>query len=458
MKNLCLLCLLLLSILGCNRETTKQFVSPPFDQSYDLTFFGHGGPGSDYGMELLEKGIYNKPLSQEQILEDFNILVTTLKSNHPGLYDYQSEKDWARTIKSLKREIKTAKNGLDEYRLVSKLIAAVADAHTYVMNPYYQDILREELLFPMIPTVNNNQIFIDGVRLKSINQHTEEEILEQLQLFANSDGNTLPYKNAFIEMEFPLKYFTFMDESPVFEIVLENGKSQTLEGKSYFESGLRPKVPAPSFNLNGKSATLKIESWEDETAASFNNDLEEMAQNSTLGQFVKQSMEKAIEEQLEHLIIDLRGNKGGKSGPAAILLRYLINQPFKYYSEISFASDRFPTKEYITNKELIAFMESEDAKRMIDQVGDTYLLKESFLNEILPQSKPFLGTLEVWVDKYSLSVSTDVVAILKKNREVKITGDEIGGSLEHYCAGNYIYLKMPNSGIEVSIPLQRLKY
>ena len=77
---------------------------------------------------------------------------------------------------------------------------------------------------------------------------------------------------------------------------------------------------------------------------------------------------------------------------------------------------------------------------------------------ISPSPKQFLGEVEVLVDKYSLSVSTDLVAVLQKNRNVEIIGNEIGGSLEHYCAGNYIYLRLPNSTIEVSIPLQRLKY
>ena len=70
-----------------------------------------------------------------------------------------------------------------------------------------------------------------------------------------------------------------------------------------------------------------------------------MAEASTLGKFIKTSMEKAINAEAEHLIIDLTGNTGGKYGPAAILLSYLIDTPFKYYNEIRIASNWFPTKE-----------------------------------------------------------------------------------------------------------------
>lgn len=165
-----------------------------------------------------------------------------------------------------------------------------------------------------------------------------------------------------------------------------------------------------------------------------------------------------IDNQVDHLIIDLTNNTGGKSGPAAILLSYLIDQPFQYYSKIRISSNHFPTKEHISNKELVDFYESGDAKNLIDKIGDVFYFKDELLPKITPQPKQFSGTVELLVDKYSLSVSTDVIAILKNNREVTITGEEIGGSLEHYCAGNYINLMLPHSGIEVNIPLQRLEY
>lgn len=458
MKNLIFFFLLSITLQISNELTSKQYLSPTTEQSDNSKTFHHGNPYPDCERTFIEKGTYNKALTQDQIIEDFNILVKTLKNNHPGVYDYQSENDFAQTIKTLEAQIPAAKNVLDEYKILSKLIAAVGDAHTYVLNPYYQNILQEELLFPIIPTIDNNQITINGERLKSINGHSEVALLKQLQAFSNSDGNTISYKNAFIEMEFPLKYFTFIEDAKTFEVVLKNGETRTLEGRSYSQSGLRPATPAPSFTIEGSNAILKIPTWEDETAGPFNFDLQEMALNATLGKFIKASMEQAIASEAEHLIIDLTGNKGGKSGPAAILLSYLIDKPFKYYSEIRVSSGDFPTKAYISNKELVALYESEEAKNLIEEIEGQYFFKEMLLPNIAPQSKQFLGTVEILVDKYSLSVSTDVVAILKKNREVEITGDEIGGSLEHYCAGNYINLILPNSGIEVNIPIQRLKY
>ena len=413
--------------------------------------------GHEQSIGQIVKKHYNQSLTKEQTKEDFDVLVRTLKTNHPGLYDYQNEEEFNRIVKLLETEILSASNVLHEYRVVSKIISAVSDAHTYAMNPYYSNILKEELLFPVIPNINNNQITIDGKRLKAINGNSEEQILTYLQSFANSDGNTIPYKNAFIEMEFPIKYFTYMDTSSTFKIVFDDEETITMQGKSYSKEGLR-QHQSKAFHIEENMAILKIPSWEDETASSFNHDLEEMAKHSTLGKFIAESLEKTIEAEVEHLKIDLTGNTGGKSGPAAILLSYLIDEPFKYYSEINIASDTFPTKAYITNQEVVTLYESKEAKELINEIDGTYFFKEAFLPRISPQPKQFPGTVEVLVDKYSLSVSTDVVAILKKNRDVKITGSEMGGSLEHYCAGTYIYLKLPNSGIELSIPLQRLEY
>ncbi|MCK8522220.1 S41 family peptidase [Aquimarina sp. D1M17] len=446
-----------LIILGCT-DKKSAFVCVPCDLSCDLKIFSSGGSCAACGMKLAEKGTYNKELTTSQISEDFDILLTTLKSNHPGLYDYQNQSDFERKTKLLRTEIESAKNVLDEYRILSKLIAMVGDAHTYVMNPYYQNILQEELLFPIVPRIDNNQIRINGQNLRSINGYSSKELLTRLQSFSNSDGNTIPYKNAFIEMEFPLKYFTFVDTASTFDVTFENGKSKTVRGKSYFNKGLRPKIQSESLIINENTAIIKIPSWEDESASSFNSDLQEMIEKSKLAKFLSNSMEKIINAEVDKLTIDLRGNKGGKSGPAAVLLSYLIDKRFKYYTEIRVASDSFPTKQYISNKELVQFYESNDAKKLINKINGNYYFIDDLLPSIQPSLKQYLGAIEILVDKYTLSVSTDVVAILKKNRKVKVTGNEIGGSLDHYCAGNYLNLQLPNSKIEVNIPLQRLSY
>jgi len=400
----------------------------------------------------------NKFLTLDQISQDVDILLTTLKSNHPGVFDYISEVELDSLTQEFKLEYSTDQSVFSEYKIVSKIIAAIGDAHTYAMNPCDQNILKEEFLFPIIPTIDNNEITINNQPLQSINGHPHTEILKILQSFSNSDNNTIPYKNAFIEMEFPLRYFTFLDTSSSFELKMQNGESERIEGRSYFGEGFRPRHNEPTFTINGTKAVLKIPSWEDEMASSFNNDLNEMAETTKLGQFMKVSMEKANSLSIEHLIIDLTGNLGGRSGPAAILLTYLINSPFKYYSEIKIASYTFPTKEFITNKDLVDFYESNEAKSLIYKKDGEFYFNDEILSLIQPNPNQFKGTVEVLVDKYSLSVSTDVVAILKRNRDVQITGEEIGGSLEHYCAGNFINLKLPNSGIEVNLPLQRLKY
>ncbi|GAA0732213.1 hypothetical protein GCM10009430_45190 [Aquimarina litoralis] len=439
-------------------QEKKEFVCVPCNLSCDLETFSKGGSCATCGMKLLQKGSYNKKLSKEEIVEDLNILTSTLKNNHPGIYDYQSEKDYEKTNSNLIESIESDSNVLEAYKIFSQNISVVGDAHTYVMHPYYDNILQEELLFPVIPEINNNEIWINGKRIKSMNGNSEDEILKQLQKYSNSDANKLSYKNAFIEMEFPLRFFTFMDKSSVFNIIFIDGETKNIRGKSFFNKGLRPKKSSPSLLFNNDTAVIKIPSWEDESASSFNNDLAKMSKNSKLGKFLSDAMKNVIHRNVNNLVIDLTGNKGGKSGPAAILLSYLINKPFKYYSEIKIASDKFPTKQYISNKELVNFYESDDSKKLINKVNEEYFFKENLLPEIQPNAEYYSGNIELLVDKYTLSVSTDVVSILQNNREIKITGKEIGGSLYHYCAGNYINLILPNSKMEVNIPLQRLKY
>lgn len=435
-----------------------QFICPPCDQSCDIVKYDSGGICPVCSMRLEKKGDYNKTLSRKQIHEDLNILIKTLKTNHPGIYDYRTKFEIDSMFVSYRKEAYHQKQLLSFYEVVSKIVAAVGDAHTYPMNPVDVKIMQEELLFPKIPRIDENQIYLDDRRLESINGHSEKEILKALQAVSNSDGNTLPYKNAWIEMEFPLRYFVSIDTSSLFEVKFKDGETLQLDGNSYFREGFKQNHPDPSFSVNGDTAVIKIPTWEDKTAGSFNNDLEQMAESSELGRFIAEAMHKVDVLNITRLTIDLRGNTGGKSGPAAILLRHLIDHPFKYYQEIRLSSDEFPTKEFITNKELIQFYESPQAKELIDERDGHFYFKPQLTPTIYPVENTYKGKVDILVDKYTLSVSTDVVAILSKHRDVTVTGNEIGGSLQHYSAGNYLNLQLPNSKIEINVPLQRLSY
>lgn len=441
-----------------NPSNSSVYDCNPCDKLLNNQFFINSNAHSPNGYGLAKNGGYNRTLTREEKDEDLDILMTTLKTNHPGIYDYRTQKEIDSLFKVYREEAYLENDLLSFYEIVSKVVAAVGDAHTYPMNPIDLQILKEELLFPIKPKIDDNKIYINGKRLESINGHTEREILLNLQAVSNSDGNTLPYKNAFIEMEFPLRYFVSVDKSSVFRVKLKGEKLRTLKGKSYFEEGLKSPAEDPSLQIEKKSAILKIPSWEDDTAASFNNDLREMEQKSTLGRFIDQSMISIDSLAITSLTIDLRGNTGGKSGPAAVLLRHLIDFPFKYYREIRLSSATFPTKSYVTNDQLIAFYESEKAQDLIDVRNGAYYFKDILLPYIQPAESVYKGRLELLVDKYTLSVSTDVVAILSQHTEVNVKGSEIGGSLKHYSAGNYLNLRLPNSTIEVNVPLQRLQY
>lgn len=218
--------------IGCKQTNKDVFICPPCNQSCDGQTFEESGTCPVCKMNLQLKGIYNTSLTRKQIEEDVDILISTLKSNHPGIYDYLGEKEFDSLAVAFGQDHLADMNILGEYKIVSKIVESVGDGHTYAMNPIDQNILQEQLLFPIIPEIINNQIFIENKELESINGHSIGELLETLQSFSNSDGSTLPYKNAFIEMEFPLRYFTFIDSSSTIDLRLKNGETKRLNGIS----------------------------------------------------------------------------------------------------------------------------------------------------------------------------------------------------------------------------------
>ncbi|MBT0587947.1 S41 family peptidase [Alteromonas oceanisediminis] len=401
---------------------------------------------------------YTDTILPTSATEDLHILETTLRSNHPSLFDYQSKAEFEMLTEELSQNVACAKTSADIFALASQMVASIGDAHTYVINPHELEIQAREPLFPLAIDIVNNQMFIDEKQVEEINDMTVASILKSLQRYLPSDANTTPYKNAFIQQDFATLFFTLLDRSSQFEIRFVDGQRMTLAAELRKTNKKSKEESHPSLKIMGSTATIKIPSWEDSSASSFNTPLAETAQNSFLGEFIFDAMSKVTIKDVNQLVVDMRGNKGGKSGPAALLLSFLISEPFKYYEEITVASDQFPTYEHVANKSLVDFYKSEKAQQLIEERGGQLFFKSELMPKIIPQPNVFVGDIVVMVDKFSLSVSTDVVANLIQHTNATVVGDEIGGSLTHYSAGNYLDLVLPNSKIRVNVPLQRLVY
>ncbi len=163
---------------------------------------------------------------------------------------------------------------------------------------------------------------------------------------------------------------------------------------------------------------------------------------------------------VRHLVLDLRGNGGGSDDASEELLRYLIAAPtaprrsvrrrtIRIDSALAAAFDTWGDRAAIFTPSATLFNVRRDGW-FAEKGGDVTLQ---------PAPGRFRGHVSVLVDRSNSSATTMLVAVLQqvgaRTGLLRLVGEETGGSAEGVTAGQILFLKLPNSGVRVRIPLKR---
>ena len=167
---------------------------------------------------------------------------------------------------------------------------------------------------------------------------------------------------------------------------------------------------------------------------------------------------RALEkEQRNTLILDLRNNGGGSNEPMAELLARLIEEPTQLTKDIRVRTIDFDAirphvstwSQEALNPKPEWFTTNDDGSLSMraDFDGSYELLS--------PSKSGFRGRLIVLIGPNNSSGATLMIAKLKDLRRATLVGQPTGGSAEGPTAGILFFLKLPNSGVKLRLPVQR---
>ncbi|WP_346924705.1 S41 family peptidase, partial [uncultured Arthrobacter sp.] len=164
------------------------------------------------------------------------------------------------------------------------------------------------------------------------------------------------------------------------------------------------------------------------------------------------------------LVAIVRGNDGGDSTIGFELARYLTKTELPPYAE-----SRRLVRNVAAQPDLLKNLDtySEDLKTNLRDGLPTNLFKpaENGFFEIVPNEKVttfarvapaennFRGETFVIADAANASATFSFLKFVKANRLARIVGEESGGNLQGINGGNYYFLNLPNSKIEVDVPV-----
>ncbi len=410
---------------------------------------------------IVRSDFWRKQYSPDQLKEDYTKFYTIMEKTHTGLFDYLTEGEW-QALKDSSLNLFTRPMSHSEfYRLIAMHVGKVRNIHTRhgVTDWWYK---QKQNIFPFNIRYFGDRLYVSeslvnelkipkGCEIVSINGRTPLEIKNMIWPFIPADGFNETSKVAALDDYFSWYFALFVEEAIQYDIKLKNPNGEVFELTT---PGLRDSFSHFSFQqvMKRQKSALELTIDEELSTAYFRIEDSRVFKDS-----IHQYFQRMREKEVQHLIIDLRGEGGlREEEQVAELFSYLIKEPTKICEAIQVKSNDpllfdkdFDFKPYAKSlKEL--------RELYLDKLTDTgkgYFLwqEETYLGPIKPATIQFTGTVYILTDGRNYSASTDFTSIASQLDNVFIVGEETGGGYRSYISGAMFGLVLPNSKIGVKV-------
>lgn len=414
-------------------------------------------------------------LSSELLLADLEILKSAYEQLHPGLYRYNTRLQMDERFAALRKYFEKDRTRAEAFIELSRFTASIQCGHTYV-NPHNQGkTVRTELLggrnrLPfhfrwidrrMIVTSDPTHQIKVGSEVLTINDVPVATILEKMLPLSRADGandakrvRNLEIdgtKYAALDVFLPLLFPQMADRFAI--SIREAGGQERIVNIEAIDASVRdgdkPKAandaaPWESREISPQIAVLRMPTW-----AMYNSEWD-------WNKFLNDYFDGLIEKQTPNLVIDLRGNEGGDDVGNVIISRIAPSDvslsSFARHSRYRAAPPAL--HEYLDTWDK-SFLDWADAAKPVEKgyFRNTKYDDNDQGDVIKPAGKRYAGKVFVLVDASNSSATGQFAAAIKRSKLATLVGQTTGGNQRGINGGAYFFLRLPNSRIELDLPL-----
>lgn len=419
-----------------------------------------------------------------KLLEDVDILRRIYEAAHPGLYRYNTKAQVDGHFAALRAEFVRDRTRAEAYVAFSRFLAKVKCGHTYA-NFYNQPEETAKALFSgrnrvpflfrwiggrMIVTrgLTPDGAIKPGSEILAIDGHPASEILARLLTIARADGGNDAKRIANVEVRGKDKFEAF----DVFLPLLYPGIGERME-----LSVRPPGVTEPS--------TLKVEALDAESRAALAKEAqgpqpgagEDLWRFETLDDgvaylrmpgwalydskwdwkgFIDRGMDGLIDRKSIGLIVDLRDNEGGLDVGNVLIERVATREVRSggFLRYVRYRTLPEGLARYLSTWDW-SFKDWGD-KAVPDRDGFFRLTKyddDAKGDRIAPRGRRFEGRLVVLVNAANSSATFQFAKLVKDNGLGTLVGQPTGGNQRGINGGAFFFATLPNTKIEVDLPL-----
>lgn len=438
-----------------------------------------------------ENVLAKKSFSAAQLKEDFDVFKKTLIAIHPGIFRYNTPESLEKDFAALENKLKNPLSEAEVFLLFSQFTEKIKCGHTYA-NPYNQNTLVRERLFngktylPYYFRIINGKIIVTenassndlskGSEITKINGVAVKRIIEKLLTVTKADGNsTLEHRINSLELtRFEAERYALFDwYFPLFFPVTDGKFS--IEAVDFATKKKRTfQIPALTKDERkeemakryGKSPTYddgwKFEIQDNSIAyLKIDNSITWRLKTIKFKEFLANAFAELRTKNIKNLIIDFRGNGGGDMDVGFELSRYLAKEKLGVYAESkrlvrNVAAQKDLAKYLNTYSDELKFaLENGVPANMFRKFDDKYfeIIGRENYPQITPFENNFQGKTFIISDSSNASASFQFLDYVKTNNLAKIVGQTTGGNKQGINGGNYFFLSLPNSKVEIDIPV-----
>lgn len=411
--------------------------------------------------------------------KDFVLLKKALESKHPSLYWYTAKDSMDSFFQKYYAAIKDSMTEQQfTWQVLTPLIDKIHCGHTSVrMSKSYSAWASGKRLpsFPLYlkiwddtmavtgSLIKVDSVFTKGTIVHTINGLNASQITEKMFSYLPQDGyaNSLNYIR--ISGNFPYFHRNIFGLSTVYKVEYSDlyGLKKSTDLQLF-----RPVTDSAKKDSSEKKIAKKVKIKKKENPKSFYRSFSIdstgyalMTLNSftkgNLRRFYRQSFRELRKKNIQHLILDIRINSGGRVGLSTLLSKYISQSPFKV-ADTLFAKSRSvaPFTRHFEGKFLNDIQLFFISKKNKDGLYHANHLENKLYT---PKSKNhFNGNTYVIISGPTFSAASLFCNSVKGQDKVTLVGEETGGG---WYGNNGIMIPdfvLPNTKVRVSFPLFRL--
>jgi C-terminal processing protease CtpA/Prc len=423
-------------------------------------------------------------VAAKDLQADFDIVRKSYETLHPGLYKYEDKATIDSYFEACKKALDHDQTLQEAYLNFAKLTAKFKCGHSYANFFNQEERLKKELFeeknaLPvhfrliedrMLVTKSADPMLVEGVEIKTINGTPVKKVIETLLPLVRADGSNDGKRRKLLEISG--QYFEYFD---IFYPMVFPMKSASFDLDVYdFKTKKDSKITISAVNHQARETIIKEKykgterviaelKWLDNETALMNlNTFSTYDNKFDFDKFYLNSMTEYQQKGGKNLIIDIRKNEGGDGEVGKKVMRYLINKPIGITDEQdswAYLSIDSTLKPYVDNKRWASGWFDRSERSFIKMPSGQYRLKSAGKADTLKPKDLHIATNVYLLINATNSSATFVFAqMLKEQKLATLVGQMTGGNQKGITAGALFFMLLPNSKIEVDVPLIGMNY